>query len=225
MEKKIDIRSLVINPDNPRVMSEFMEGKLIESILVFPKMLDLRPLLINQDHVVIGGNQRLTVLLKILEMPETDIEDYMFNQKKYRLGEKAMQQALMEYWRAWKASPEVSVRVLDDIAADQQKEILVKDNLHYGEDDVNILKQFFDRESIGDYTGTMAWNLYDYNDKINDQELDLRSTYPEKFRCGFVECQMTDREFSDLCAFHDKYLAEHDGSGDGFLTALLYKQL
>jgi len=225
MEKKIDIRQLTPNPDNPRTISEFMEGKLMESLLVFPEMLELRPLLINEDNMVIGGNQRLSVLLKILEMPEADIEDCMFNQKKYRLAEKDKQQALMDYWSAWKASPEVSVRVLDDIAADQQKEILVKDNLHYGEDDVSILKQFFDRESIGDFTGSVAWNLYDYNDKINDKELDLRSTYPEKFRCGFVECQMTDREFSDLCEFHDKFLAAHDGSGDGFLTALLYKQL
>lgn len=36
MTKK-DIRKLKANPDNPRTMSEFMEGKLIESILVFPK--------------------------------------------------------------------------------------------------------------------------------------------------------------------------------------------
>lgn len=32
-------------------MSEFMEGKLIESLLVFPKMLELRPILVNQDPV------------------------------------------------------------------------------------------------------------------------------------------------------------------------------
>ena len=58
MDKK-DIRKLKPNPDNPRTMSEFMEGKLIESLLVFPKMLELRPILVNQEEVIVGGNGRV----------------------------------------------------------------------------------------------------------------------------------------------------------------------
>lgn len=220
MEKK-DIRKLKINPDNPRTMSEFMEGKLIESILVFPQMLELRPVLVNKDDVIIGGNQRTTCLLKILDMPETEIEDYMFNQKKFRLLPEKEQQAQLAYWAKWQKKPVVPIRILDDLTAEQEKEILVKDNLHYGEDDIDIMKKFYDREAIGDYCGSVAWNLYDYNDKINDKNLNLTKTYPERFKCGYVECQMTDLEFRGLCARLDKYLAEHDGVSDGFLTELL----
>lgn len=219
--KKIDIRKLNPNPDNPRTMSEFMEGKLIESILVFPKMLELRPILINKDNVIVGGNGRVECLNKILNLDNNEIEDYLFNQKKFRMSSEEDKTALLDFWAKWKEKHVTFVRVLDDVTAEEEKEILVKDNLHYGEDDIEIMKQHFERESIGDYLGSVAWNLYDYSDKINDQNLDLTKTYPEKFRCGYVECQMTDQEFKGLCARLDEYLQENEGISDGFLTALL----
>ena len=220
MDRK-DIRKLKLNPDNPRSLSEFMEGKLIESLLVFPDMLELRPILINQEDVVIGGNQRVTCLQKILGLDMNEVEDYLFNQKKFRTSSDESKKKLLEHWAKWKKKPLVPVRILDNISAEEEKEILVKDNLHYGEDDMEIMKRHFDRESIGDYFGTVPWNLYDYDNKINDKGLDLTKTYPEKFKCGYVECQMTDQEFRGLCAYLEKYMEEHEGSADGFLTSLL----
>lgn len=220
MDKK-DIRKLKPNPDNPRTMSEFMEGKLIESLLVFPKMLELRPILVNQDDVIVGGNGRVQCLNKILELDDNEIEDYLFNQKKFRMASDEEKTALLAFWAKWKKKPTVFVRILDNISAEEEKEILIKDNLHYGEDDIEIMKRHFEREAIGDYLGYVAWNLYDYDDKINDKNLDLSKTYPEKFKCGYVECQMTDQEFKGLSARLDEYLQEHDGISDGFLTELL----
>lgn len=221
MENKKNINDLVINPDNPRTISEFMEGKLIESILVFPQMLELRPILINKNNVIIGGNQRVSVLKKIAEMEQVDIEDYLFNQKKFRKLSEQEKSELLNYWALWKKTPIVPVRILDDLSVEEEKEILVKDNLHYGEDDVDILKQHFDRESIGDYLGTVAWNLYDYDDRMNDQMLDTKKTYPQKFKCGYVECQLTDEEFRLLNVALDEYLAKNDGISDGFLTYIM----
>lgn len=220
MQKK-DIRKLKQNPDNPRTMSEFMEGKLIESILVFPKMLELRPILINKENVIVGGNGRIQCLMKILELESNEIEDFMFNQKKFRTASDEEQQALIKFWDDWKKKPVAFVRILDDLTAEEEKEILVKDNLHYGEDDIDIMKRHFERESIGDYLGSVAWNLYDYTDKINDKELNLTKSYPEKFKCGYIECQMTDEEYKELCAELEKYLENNEGSSDGFLTFLL----
>ena len=218
---KIDVRKLKPNPDNPRTMSEFMEGKLIESILVFPEMLELRPVLINADNVIVGGNGRVQCLNKIIELESDEIEDYLFNQKKFRLYSEEKQAELIEYWKKWQKKPVITVRELKDVTPEEEKEILVKDNLHYGEDDIELMKRHFDREFIGDYIGTVAWNLYDYDDKINDKNLDLTKTYPEKFRCGYVECQMTDAEFKGICARLDEYMEAHDGVSDGFLTELL----
>lgn len=219
MEK--DIRDLKLNPENPRTISEFMEGKLIESLLVFPNMLSLRPILVDENDMIIGGNSRVGCLLSILEMDENEMLDYLMNQKKYRTSTEEEKQQLHEYWQKWQACPLVPVRVLKNLSPEEIKEVLVKDNLHYGEDDISLMKQYYDRESIKDYFGYVEWNLYDYDDRINDKELDLTKSYPEKFKCGYVECQLTDQEFKSLCFVLEKYLEVHDGVSDGFLTFLL----
>lgn len=221
MSEKLDIRTLSVNPENPRTASEFMEGKLIESILVFPKMLEVRPIVVNGENIVLGGNMRLSMLKKIMEMEDDEIEDYMFNQKKFRLMPNEDKEQLREYWKKFKEEPVVPVRRAEDFTDDEEHEFLIKDNLHYGEDDVDVLKHNFDRESISDFTGSVAWNLYDYDDKMNDKELNLTKKFPEHFKCGYVECQMTNAEFEALCKVFAEYLEAHDGNGDGFLSYLL----
>ena len=62
MSEKFDIRKLSVNPENPRTASEFMEGKLIESILVFPKMLEVRPIVVNKENTVLGLISRKSLL-------------------------------------------------------------------------------------------------------------------------------------------------------------------
>lgn len=221
MNNIVSVRDLKKNPENPRKMSEFMEGKLIESILVFPKMLDVRPIVVNKENIVLGGNMRLAMLNKILEMEDDEIEDYMFNQKKFRLMPNDEKEKLRKFWKSFKKKPNVQVRVVEEFSEDEEHEFLIKDNIHYGEDDVDILKHNFDRESISDFTGSVAWNLYDYDDKMNDKELNLTKKFPEHFKCGYVECQMTNAEFEALCKIYADYLEAHEGNGDGFLFYLL----
>ncbi len=221
MSEKLDIRKLKINPENPRTASEFMEGKLIESILVFPKMLEVRPIVVNSKNIVLGGNMRLSMLKKIIEMEQDEIDDYMFNQKKFRLMSSEGKENLRKYWAQFKENPIVPIRKAEKFTDEEEREFLIKDNLHYGEDDVDILKHNFDRESISDYTGSVAWNLYDYDDKMNDKELNLTKRFPEHFKCGYVDCQMTNAEFEALCKFFAEYLEKNEGDGDGFLSFLI----
>jgi len=53
------IADITPNPDNPRVIKDDKFQKLTESIRTFPQMLELRPIVINADGVVLGGNMRL----------------------------------------------------------------------------------------------------------------------------------------------------------------------
>lgn len=221
MSEKFDIRKLSVNPENPRTASEFMEGKLIESILVFPKMLEVRPIVVNKENTVLGGNMRLAMLKRIVEMDNDEIEDYLFNQKKFRLMPNSGKEGLKKFWADFKKKPIVPIRRAENFTDNEEREFLIKDNLHYGEDDVDILKHNFDRESISDYTGGVPWNLYDYDDKMNDKELNLTKKFPEHFKCGYVDCQMTNAEYEALCKLFAEYLEQHDGNGDGFLSFLL----
>ena len=47
------------NPDNPRIIKDDKFKKLVASIKAFPQMLELRPIVVNSEMVVLGGNMRL----------------------------------------------------------------------------------------------------------------------------------------------------------------------
>lgn len=53
------ITDIKANPNNPRIIKDDKFAKLVKSIKEFPKMLELRPIVVNDDMVVLGGNMRL----------------------------------------------------------------------------------------------------------------------------------------------------------------------
>ena len=57
--KEISIGSIKPNPSNPRTIRDDKFLKLVQSIQEFPEMLKIRPLVVNDDMVVLGGNMRL----------------------------------------------------------------------------------------------------------------------------------------------------------------------
>ncbi|MDC0009193.1 ParB N-terminal domain-containing protein [Winogradskyella sp.] len=57
--KLIPIGKIKPNKDNPRIIKDDKFKKLVKSIEDFPKMLELRPIVVNDDMVVLGGNMRL----------------------------------------------------------------------------------------------------------------------------------------------------------------------
>ena len=59
------ISKIKANPNNPRIIKDEKFNKLVKSISQFPKMMQLRPLVINQDNIVLGGNMRLKALKEL----------------------------------------------------------------------------------------------------------------------------------------------------------------
>lgn len=55
----VEISKVNSNPENPRVIRDFKFKKLVNSVKEFPQMLKLRPIVVNEDMVVLGGNMRL----------------------------------------------------------------------------------------------------------------------------------------------------------------------
>tara|TARA_R100000664_G_scaffold33743_1_gene51809 strand:- start:917 stop:1447 length:531 start_codon:yes stop_codon:yes gene_type:complete len=82
--KKIKISKLKPNPNNPRTISKEKFDKLVTSIKEFPKMLELRPLIVDENFVVLGGNMRLKALeqLGIKEVPYIQESELTDEQKK-----------------------------------------------------------------------------------------------------------------------------------------------
>lgn len=68
----IKLSTIKINPNNPRTINDDKFQKLVKSIKDFPKMLSLRPMIIDKDNIVLGGNMRLKALKELghEEIPE-----------------------------------------------------------------------------------------------------------------------------------------------------------
>lgn len=62
MIKKVKIAELKPNPNNPRLIKDDKFRKLVKSIQEFPDMLSVRPIVVNKDMVVLGGNMRLKAI-------------------------------------------------------------------------------------------------------------------------------------------------------------------
>lgn len=68
----IKLTTIKSNPNNPRVIRDEKFKKLVKSIEEFPKMMALRPMVVNEEMVVLGGNMRLKALkdLGYKEVPD-----------------------------------------------------------------------------------------------------------------------------------------------------------
>lgn len=68
---------LKLNPDNPRTISKDKFQKLMQSIKEFPKMMELRPVIYDDELMILGGNMRYRALQE-LEKQGFEIKDSWF---------------------------------------------------------------------------------------------------------------------------------------------------
>jgi ParB-like chromosome segregation protein Spo0J len=60
----VNINKVRTNPNNPRIIKDEKFAKLVKSIQEFPQMLEIRPIVVNDDMIVLGGNMRLKACLE-----------------------------------------------------------------------------------------------------------------------------------------------------------------
>jgi ParB-like chromosome segregation protein Spo0J len=54
----VKINSIKTNPKNPRLIKDDKFKKLVKSIQEFPQMLELRPIVVDENNIILGGNMR-----------------------------------------------------------------------------------------------------------------------------------------------------------------------
>ena len=83
MIKKVKITEVISNPNNPRLIKDDKFKKLVKSIQEFPDMLNVRPIVVNTDMVVLGGNMRLKAIKEAgIKEINVDIVDWNEQQQK-----------------------------------------------------------------------------------------------------------------------------------------------
>jgi hypothetical protein len=72
------------NPNNPRIIKDDKFKKLVQSIKDFPQMLELRPIVIDENNIVLGGNMRLKACqeLGLKDVPTIYAKDLTEDQQK-----------------------------------------------------------------------------------------------------------------------------------------------
>jgi hypothetical protein len=63
--KKVKISDIKTNPKNPRLIKDDKFKKLVKSIQEFPQMLELRPIVVDENNIVLGGNMRLKACIEV----------------------------------------------------------------------------------------------------------------------------------------------------------------
>ena len=84
--KSVKISEVKPNQDNPRIIKDDKFQKLVNSLKDFPEMATVRPIVVNKDMVVLGGNMRLKAMqeagwkdvpVEIVDWPEDKQKEFI----------------------------------------------------------------------------------------------------------------------------------------------------
>ena len=153
------------NEANPRTITETNFQKLVKSILVFPKMLQLRPIVVDETYKALGGNMRTRALCHIVSMTPEAIMDVLDTDRRLTDAEKM---AIANYWSQWKEQPTATIVKASDLTESQKKEFIIKDNAGFGDWDTDALANQWNTDLLKDW-GIQDWQLAGFEEKKEDK--------------------------------------------------------
>lgn len=152
----VNLSQIQVNGANPRIIKDEKFEKLINSILALPKMLSLRPIVVDNTFVALGGNMRYRALTTIADLDENELSDRLASIRDVQKKTQAEQDALLNYWLRWKDKPTAPVIRASELTDDEQREFIIKDNVGFGEWDMEALSNEWDAEDL-DAWGVDVW--------------------------------------------------------------------
>lgn len=84
--KKVKASQIKPNPNNPRLIKDDKFKKLVESLKSFPEMSDVRPVVVNTEMIILGGNMRFKAMqeagwkeipVQIVDWPEEKQREFI----------------------------------------------------------------------------------------------------------------------------------------------------
>ena len=193
--ERVKISQLQVNEQNPRTCTDKQFEKLVRSVITFPKMLEVRPIVVGDGGVALGGNMRLRALQAIATMTDEEIMRHIEQSAKYNGRPEVEREALLRYWKKWQHEPMVSVVRTDNMTEDERMEFIIKDNVGFGAWDWDMLANDWDTDELDDW-GLTAW-VEQPTDKDGDNDQDIKSNASAK---GSIERRFLIPPFSVLDA-------------------------
>lgn len=190
--KELKISAIKPNPSNPRVIKDYKFHKLVKSLLVLPQMMELRPIVVNNENVVLGGNMRLKALQHIASLTEADRLKIMQSADNYNQKSEDEKVQICEFWHKFSVSKSILVCIADSLTDAEQREFIVKDNAAFGEWDWDLLANEWDTDELNDWgidTLSTNWEQLeriesddDYIEKDDKITIKIPKDYDEETR-------------------------------------------
>ena len=139
--KVLPLSKIKANQQNPRIISESKLKKLINSLLVFPKMMSLRPITLDDDNYVLGGNMRLTALGRISQMTWEELQSLIESLPEFlELPDGGKE--VLEFWEQFLNKPQAEVQYASNMTESEKKQFIIKDNVSFGDWDYDELENW-----------------------------------------------------------------------------------
>lgn len=154
--EKVRLSQVKVNQDNPRSITERKLNLLVERLLVFPKMISIRPVVVDDKMVVLGGNMRVHALEQIAKMSYTQIAEIIGRTKNYQRLTQPEKEQLLESWKKWLEKPTVEIVKASELSEAEKKEFIIADNASFGEWDYDKLANEWEAEDLNSW-GVDVW--------------------------------------------------------------------
>lgn len=147
----VKLSQVQVNKANPRTITNEKFQKLVNSILALPKMLELRPIVVDNMMVALGGNMRFRALTAISDLSEEELKARLFSINDVKKKTEGEQKALLTYWLRWRDKPTAIIIKASELSDAEQREFIIKDNIGYGDWDTDSLTAQWDNEELVDW--------------------------------------------------------------------------
>lgn len=147
----VKLSQVQVNEANPRTITNEKFQKLVNSVLALPKMLELRPIVVDNMMVALGGNMRFRALTAISDLSEDELKSRLFSINDVKKKTEGEQQALLTHWLRWRDNPTAIIIKASELSDSEQREFIIKDNIGYGEWDTDSLTAQWDNEELVDW--------------------------------------------------------------------------
>lgn len=159
--KLIKLSKVKVNDKNPRTITDDKMRRLVESILTFPKMLTIRPIVIDDKGVALGGNMRTRALKEIKKLGRDGLQARLQQIRQFNNKPVEEQNEIIQHWEAWFKSDTVPVIYADTLTEEEKREFIIKDNSSFGAWDWDALANEWEPEQLEDW-GVDVWQPQQY---------------------------------------------------------------
>lgn len=192
----ISIDKVIDNTNNPRFIKDEKFKKLVKSIKEFPEMLELRPIVVNEGMIVLGGNMRLKACREagLKKVHIAVFTDEMIQRDLEARKKKGLKRIVKD--------EKGKLKELEFTKEDIENEFILKDNASFGEWDLDKLADW-GVDSFEDWGIDIDLSVPD--EELTDEQVESKYTdencvYPiipvfdEKYNAFIIICETETEE-------------------------------